>query len=85
MPLLAPDVSRIARPPGAPAPDRLPDALAAGTPAAMRADLARLVGADAVLGRVSDLVRYASDASPYRLVPQAVVAPREAREVAARG
>ena len=83
MPLLAPDVSRIAPPPGTPAPDRLPDALAAGTPTAMRADLARLVGADAVLGRVSDLVRYASDASPYRLVPQAVVAPREAREVAA--
>ena len=83
MPLLAPDVNRIAPPPGAPAPDRVPDTLAAGTPAALRADLVRLVGSDAVLGRVSDLVRYASDASPYRILPQAVVAPRDAREVAA--
>ena len=35
-----------------------------------------------MLGRVSDIVRYASDASPYRLFPQAVVMAREAGDVA---
>jgi D-lactate dehydrogenase len=32
--------------------------------------------------RVSDLVRYASDASPYRLIPRAVVMARDAADVA---
>ena len=36
-----------------------------------------------MLGRATDLVRYASDASPYRLIPQAVVRPRDAADVAA--
>jgi D-lactate dehydrogenase len=81
--LLAPDVSRIAPPAGVPAPDRVPDALAGGTPEALRADLEGLVGPDAVMARVSDLVRYASDASPYRIVPRAVVAARDTRDVAA--
>src|SRR5687767_13353109 len=82
MALLAPDASRIA--PGAtePTADRVPDGLAAGTPELLRSDLERLVGADRVLGRVSDLVRYASDASPYRLIPQAVVMAHDAGDVA---
>jgi D-lactate dehydrogenase len=35
-----------------------------------------------VLGRASDIVRYASDASPYRLLPQAVVMAHDAADVA---
>jgi len=82
MDLLAPDVSRIA-PEGEPAADRAPDELAGGTPEPLRRDLERLLGADRVLGRVIDLVRYASDASPYRLLPKAVVMAKDAGDVAA--
>ena len=63
--------------------DRAPEELAAGTPQPLRADLGRLLGEDRVLPRALDLVRYASDASPYRLLPKAVVRPRHAGEVAA--
>ncbi|MFD3512934.1 FAD-binding and (Fe-S)-binding domain-containing protein [Streptomyces sp. NPDC058657] len=55
------------------APDRVPAALADGTPGALRRELTVLLGAEKVLWKVSDLVRYASDASPYRFVPQVVV------------
>ena len=82
MALLAPDASRIAPGTTEPTADRVADALAAGTPAPLRSDLERLVGADRVLARVSDLVRYASDASPYRLIPQAVVMAHDAADVA---
>jgi D-lactate dehydrogenase len=80
--LLAPDPQRIA--PGAeePATDRIPEHLAGGTAEPLRSELAALVGADRVLGRVSDLVRYASDASPYRLIPRAVVRARDSGDVA---
>ena len=64
------------------APDRAPDWVAEGTPEPLRTDLARLVGESAVLGRATDLVRYASDASPYRLIPQVVVQPRDPAGVA---
>ncbi len=64
-----------------PAPDRVPDALAAGTPEPLRSQLQALVGAEQVRHRVSDLVRYAADASPYRLLPQAVVVARDADDV----
>ncbi len=60
-----------------PAPDRAPDWVATGTPEPLRARLVAALGADRVLTRALDLVRYASDASPYRLIPQAVVAPRD--------
>ncbi|MDX6703593.1 MAG: D-lactate dehydrogenase, partial [Baekduia sp.] len=73
MTLLAPDTRRIGHPGGAPAPDRAPDSLAAGTPEPLRSQLESALGADRVLGRPIDLVRYASDASPYRRLPQAVV------------
>ncbi len=53
--------------------DRAPDALATGTPDSLRDDLRALVGPDRVLTRAIDLVRYATDASPYRLFPKAVV------------
>ncbi len=65
-----------------PAPDRAPDSLAAGTPQPLRGELEQLLGADRVLARASDIVRYASDASPYRLLPQVVVMARDAGDVA---
>ncbi|MFN8215459.1 MAG: FAD-binding and (Fe-S)-binding domain-containing protein [Solirubrobacterales bacterium] len=65
-----------------PAPDRAPDALAGGTAQPLRGELRALLGADRVLARPSDIVKYASDASPYRLFPQAVVAARDAVDVA---
>ncbi len=65
-----------------PATDRAPDELAAGAAQPLRGELEALLGADRVLGRASDLVRYASDASPYRLLPQAVVMARDASDVA---
>ena len=82
MALLEPDVMRIAPERGAPgAEDRVPDKLAGGTPEPLRSDLVALLGADRVLARVSDLVRYASDASPYRLIPKAVVMAHDAGDV----
>jgi len=63
--------------------DRAPDELAGGTPDGLRAELEALLGPDRVLGRASDLVRYASDASPYRLFPRAVVMAHDAEDVAA--
>jgi D-lactate dehydrogenase len=62
--------------------DRAPDSLAAGTPQPLRGELERLLGADRVLARASDIVRYASDASPYRLLPRAVVMARDPDDVA---
>lgn len=54
-------------------PDRAPDHLAEGTPAALRDDLTTLIGPTAVRSRVTDLVKYATDASPYRMFPQVVI------------
>jgi D-lactate dehydrogenase len=85
MALLTPQTERIlpTEDVAPPAADRAPDALANGTPVRLRDDLSALVGEDRLLTRVSDLVRYASDASPYRRFPQVVVQPRNAREVSA--
>ncbi len=79
--LLEPDPTRIGRPPGPPSPDRAPDSLAAGTPEPLRSDLVALLRADRVLSRPLDLIRYASDASPYRLFPQVVVMAHDADDV----
>jgi D-lactate dehydrogenase len=80
--LLAPDPRRIADPPEAPpADDRVPDTLAGGTPEPLRRDLCGLLGSERVLHRASDLVAYASDASPYRLIPRAVVLAHDAEDV----
>jgi D-lactate dehydrogenase len=64
------------------APDRAPETLAAGAPQPLRGELEQLLGADRVLARASDIVRYASDASPYRLLPRAVVMAHDAGDVA---
>jgi D-lactate dehydrogenase len=69
-------------PPHAPSPDCAPDSLAAGVAQPLRGELEALLGADRVLARPGDLVRYASDASPYRLFPRAVVMAKEADDVA---
>jgi D-lactate dehydrogenase len=64
------------------APDRAPESLSGGAAQPLRGELESLLGADRVLARASDIVRYASDASPYRLLPQAVVMAHEADDVA---
>ncbi|MGE0067802.1 MAG: FAD-binding and (Fe-S)-binding domain-containing protein [Solirubrobacterales bacterium] len=66
----------------APATDRAPDSLAAGVAQPLRGELEALLGADRVLSSPGDLVRYASDASPYRLFPRAVVMARDVEDVA---
>src|SRR3954452_9204955 len=82
MDLLAPDVHRIAPEGNEPSKDRVPDELASGTPEPLRGDLIRLLGPDRVLTRVIDLVRYASDASPDRMLPKADVMARDPNDVA---
>jgi D-lactate dehydrogenase len=57
--------------------------VAAGTPEPLRSQLAAAVGAEQVFSRATDLIRYASDASAYRLIPQAVLAPRNIEDVTA--
>ncbi|MFD0366940.1 FAD-binding and (Fe-S)-binding domain-containing protein [Streptomyces sp. NPDC127114] len=65
------------------APDRVPDLQARGTPKHLREELAALLGPEKVLSGISDLVRYASDASPYRFVPQVVVVAEDVDDVSA--
>ncbi|MEW5632454.1 FAD-binding and (Fe-S)-binding domain-containing protein [Streptomyces hydrogenans] len=84
MPLLEPNPQALS--PGrkrTPAPDRVPDLQARGTPRRLREDLAALLGPGKVLSGVSDLVRYASDASPYRFLPQVVVVAEDVDDVSA--
>ena len=80
--LLAPNTRAIGRPVGPPTCDAVPATMIDGTPKKLRHDLVRLLGDRQVLHRVIDLVRYAADASPYRLVPQVVVLPRNTADVA---
>jgi len=63
--------------------DRVAEDLAAGTPNGLREDLIRVLGERKVLHSLSDLVRYATDASPYRFVPQVVVIAETVDDVAA--
>ncbi|MFF0568870.1 FAD-binding and (Fe-S)-binding domain-containing protein [Streptomyces sp. NPDC004041] len=84
MPLLEPDPEALR--PGtarAPAPDRVTDGSAGGTPEPLRSELTALLGADKVLWKISDLVRYASDASPYRFLPRVVLVPEDLDDVSA--
>ncbi|WP_086822104.1 FAD-binding and (Fe-S)-binding domain-containing protein [Streptomyces sp. NRRL B-24572] len=82
MPLFEPDPQALR--PGTkrtPAPDRVPELQARGTPRRLREELTDLLGPGKVLSKVSDLVRYASDASPYRFVPQVVVVAEDIDDV----
>jgi D-lactate dehydrogenase len=82
MALLERKVETLAPEASEPAPDCAPDSLAKGAAQPLRRELETLLGADRVLARASDIVRYASDASPYRLLPQVVVMARDAGDVA---
>ncbi|GAA1372099.1 FAD-binding and (Fe-S)-binding domain-containing protein [Streptomyces beijiangensis] len=66
-----------------PSPDRVTDSRATGTPEPLRRELSALLGPDKVLTKISDLVRYASDASPYRFVPQVVVIAETVADISA--
>src|SRR6201991_5028965 len=79
--LLSANPARIGRFDGPPESDAIPDSLVRGTPGDLKADLISLLGKENVLHRAIDLVRYASDASPYRLVPQVVVLPRTTDDI----
>lgn len=84
MPLLEPKPGALRpRSISGPSPDRVPAHRAAGTPEPLRGELTELLGAEKVLWKVSDLVRYASDASPYRFVPQVVVIAEDIDDVSA--
>ncbi|HEX6152955.1 MAG TPA: FAD-binding and (Fe-S)-binding domain-containing protein, partial [Solirubrobacterales bacterium] len=82
MPLLQRTSHPVPPPPSQPVADRAPDELAGGVDPSLRRELDELLGPDRVLHRVSDLVAYASDASPYRRFPRAVVEARDADDVA---
>src|ERR1700722_18157179 len=81
--MLTPHAGAIGRPAGPAQDDAVDPARAEGTPAALKDDLARLIGQEQVCHRISDLVRYACDASPYRYLPQVVVLPRTVDDVRA--
>ncbi|MFE5111292.1 FAD-binding and (Fe-S)-binding domain-containing protein [Streptomyces sp. NPDC056663] len=84
MPLLEPKPEALR--PGAArsaSPDRVLDDRAAGTPEPLRGELSALLGPEKVLWKVSDLVKYASDASPYRFLPQVVVVPEDIDDISA--
>jgi D-lactate dehydrogenase len=82
MALLERNVLSLAPETAEPAADRAPDWIAAGVAQPLRGELEALLGADRVLARAGDIVRYASDASPYRLFPRAVVMAHDADDVA---
>jgi D-lactate dehydrogenase len=82
MALLERNISSLAPESAEPAVDRAPDRIARGIAQPLRGELEQLLGPDRVLARASDIVRYASDASPYRLFPQAVVMAHDAADVA---
>jgi D-lactate dehydrogenase len=82
MALLRRNLDSLAPPATEPAPDRAPDAIAAGVAQPLRRELEALLGPGRVLARAGDIVRYASDASPYRLFPRAVVMAHDAGDVA---
>ena len=79
--LFSANPARIGRFDGPPKCDAVPASLVDGTPSDLKADLIALLGKENVLHRAIDLVRYASDASPYRLIPQVVVQPRTTDDI----
>jgi D-lactate dehydrogenase len=79
--LFSANPARIPRCDEPPKSDAVPAALVDGTPAGLKADLVGLLGKQNVLHRAIDLVRFASDASPYRLIPQVVVQPRTTDDI----
>jgi len=62
--VLSAEPSRLGRPDVPSCSDAVAEELVDGTPENLRKDLSNLLGEDLVRHRISDLVRYASDASP---------------------
>jgi len=77
------DPARLGRPDVPPSPDAVGEELVEGTPEDLKTDLIEILGQDLVRHRICDLVRYASDASPYRYIPQVVVQPKNINHLAA--
>src|ERR1700728_1606317 len=73
----------LGRPDVPPCSDAVDEELVGGTSEELKADLIDIVGEDLVRHRISDLVRYASDASPYRYIPKVIVQPKTIDHVAA--
>lgn len=61
--------------------DAVPASMTEGSPDGLKTDLIDLLGKASVFHRALDLVRYASDASPYRLIPQIVALPRTTADI----
>src|SRR6202034_2170697 len=80
---LSADPTFIGRPDVPPSSDAVDEELAGGTPEELKTDLIELLGGDLVRHRISDLVRYASDASPYRYIPSVIVQPKNIDHIAA--
>src|ERR1700678_1330344 len=79
--LLQPDAERITPVEHKPTHDRAPEELALGSPLWLCDDLAELIGEEQVHSRLIDLVKYATDASPYRMFPKVGDSPRTGAEV----
>jgi D-lactate dehydrogenase len=79
--LFSPNPARMGRFDASPKCDAVSASLVNGTPNDLKDDLVALLGKQNVFHRAIDLVRYASDASPYRLIPQVVVLPRTTDDI----
>jgi D-lactate dehydrogenase len=80
---LSADPTRLGRPDVPPCSDAVDEELVGGTPEELRGELIEILGEDVVRHRISDLVRYASDASPYRYIPKVIVQPKNIDHAAA--
>src|SRR5580700_2802530 len=81
--LLSADPARIGRPDVPHSSDAVDEERVGGTPEELKTDLIEILGEDLVRHRISDLVRYASDASPYRYIPKVILQPKNIDHVAA--
>src|SRR5580658_788703 len=81
--LLSADPTRLGRPDVPPCSDAVDEERVEGTPDELKRELIDILGEDLVRHRISDLVRYASDASPYRYIPNVIVQPKNVNDVAA--
>lgn len=80
--LLSPDSTKISRPQGSTSQaDAVPAKYTNGSPMSLIKDMEAIVGPENVHGRLSDLVRFSSDAGPYRSIPQIVVSARSASDL----
>ncbi len=79
MALLRQSLTSLAPPESSRLPIAPPTRSPPGSAQPLRGELEALLGADRVLASAGDIIRYASDASPYRLLPRAVVMAQERR------